>query len=90
MHSRFAAVIVLFVSLVPIACAAAQASDVQSQNQPHEITGDWQGTLDTGAGQLHLILHVSKAPDGSLKASLDSVDQGAHAIPVSSISLKGS
>ncbi len=90
MRSRFAAVIVLFVSLVGIAFAAAQTSAVQSRNQPQDITGDWQGTLDTGVGQLHLILHVSKAPDGSLKASLDSVDQGAHAIPVSSISLKGS
>lgn len=53
-----------------------------------DITGDWQGTLDAGA-KLRLVLHVTKAPDGSLKATMDSLDQaGANGIPVSSISLK--
>jgi uncharacterized protein len=55
-----------------------------------DISGDWQGALDTGMGQLHLVLHVTKAPDGTLKATLDSVDQGANGIPVSSITLKDS
>lgn len=51
------------------------------------IAGDWQGTLDTGAGKLHLILHITKTADGSLKATLDSVDQNAKGIPVSSIAV---
>lgn len=55
-----------------------------------DITGDWQGVLDTGAAQLHLVLHVTKGPDGALKAALDSVDQGANGIPVSSVTLKDS
>jgi fermentation-respiration switch protein FrsA (DUF1100 family) len=54
-----------------------------------DITGDWQGTLHAGA-DLHLVLHITKAADGTLKATLDSVDQGANGIPVSSISLKDS
>jgi hypothetical protein len=54
------------------------------------IVGDWQGTLNTGAGELRLVLHISKAQDGSLNATLDSVDQAANGIPVTAISLKDS
>jgi hypothetical protein len=52
-----------------------------------KIAGDWQGTLNAGGAQLHLVLHVTEAKDGSLAATLDSVDQNAYGIPVSSISL---
>jgi hypothetical protein len=58
--------------------------------QAQDIAGDWQGTLSVGGTELRLVLHITKAPDGSLKATLDSVDQGANGIPVSSISLKDS
>ena len=54
------------------------------------IVGDWQGTLSTGAAELRLVLHITKAADGTLKGTLDSVDQGANGIPVTSISLQGS
>ncbi len=55
-----------------------------------DIAGDWQGVLDTGQGQLHLILHLTKAANGSLEATLDSVDQGANGIPVATVTLKDS
>ena len=55
-----------------------------------EVTGDWQGTLNTGMGELRLVLHISKAADGSLKATLDSPDQNSNGIPVTSASLKDS
>jgi CubicO group peptidase (beta-lactamase class C family) len=55
-----------------------------------QIAGDWQGTLITPGPQLHLILHIVAANDGSLTATLDSVDQGANGIPVSAITLKDS
>jgi hypothetical protein len=58
--------------------------------QAQDIAGDWQGTLNTGMGELRLVLHITKAADGALKATLDSIDQGANAIPVNSISLKNS
>jgi dienelactone hydrolase len=54
------------------------------------IVGDWQGTLKAGAAELRLVLHIVKNPDGSLKATVDSVDQAANGIPVTSISLKES
>jgi uncharacterized protein len=55
-----------------------------------DITGDWNGKLNANGAQLRLVLHVSKNTDGSLKATLDSVDQGANGIPVSSMTLKTS
>lgn len=55
-----------------------------------EITGDWEGTLHAGVADLHLVLHISKADAGGLKATLDSVDQGAYGVPVNSIVLKQS
>jgi uncharacterized protein len=68
-----------FLTAIP-ACAQAQ-----------DLAGDWQGTLSAGGQQLRLVLHITKAPDGSLKATLDSIDQpGANGIPVSSIALKDS
>src|SRR5215467_14564445 len=55
-----------------------------------DITGDWQGALNTGAGELRLVLHLTKAAGGGLNATLDSVDQGANGIPVKSATLKSS
>jgi hypothetical protein len=55
-----------------------------------DVTGDWQGTLHAGAVELRLVLHISKDGSGALKATLDSVDQAANGIPVTSISLKDS
>jgi len=55
-----------------------------------DISGDWQGTLNNGVGRLRLVLHISKSPDGPLKATLDSVDQNASGIAVTSIALIGS
>ncbi len=63
---------------------------IPSLAHAQDIAGDWQGALDTGMAQLHLVLHITKGPDGALKATMDSVDQGANGIPVSSITLKDS
>jgi fermentation-respiration switch protein FrsA (DUF1100 family) len=57
----------------------------QAQTQ---IAGDWKGTLSASGAELHLVLHVAQAKDGSLTATLDSVDQNAFGIPVSAITLK--
>ncbi|WP_263350147.1 TIGR03435 family protein [Acidicapsa acidisoli] len=55
-----------------------------------DVTGTWQGTLDVGSGKsLRIVLKVSKAADGTLKAVNYSIDQGGQPIPVSTISLQG-
>jgi len=53
-----------------------------------EVSGDWQGTLSAGSSPLRLVLHIRKGADATLQATLDSVDQGANRIPVSSITLQ--
>jgi pimeloyl-ACP methyl ester carboxylesterase len=54
------------------------------------IAGDWQGVLDTGMSKLHLVLHISNAVDGSISATMESVDQSSKVIPVTAISFKDS
>ena len=55
-----------------------------------DIVGDWNGKLKVGEAELRLVLHITKADDGSLKATLDSIDQGANGIPVNAVTLKDS
>src|SRR5438270_4384089 len=52
------------------------------------IQGNWIATANTGAAKLRLFLKVAKAPDGSLSAKLDSIDQGAMDLPVSMVRQK--
>jgi uncharacterized protein len=44
--------------------------------------GHWEGKLTTPGGSLRVVFHVVAQPDGSLKATMDSPDQGAAGIPV--------
>ncbi len=52
-------------------------------------TGDWYGTLHMPSAKLRLALHVTES-EGAVKASLDSLDQGAVGIPASSAKIDGS
>jgi hypothetical protein len=52
------------------------------------VIGDWQGMLDTGTGSLRLVVHIAQGQDGNLTATMDSLDQGATAIAVSTINFK--
>jgi hypothetical protein len=45
-------VLILFVLIMGATLARAQ-----------DIAGDWQGTLNTGMGELRLVLHFTKAAD---------------------------
>lgn len=54
-----------------------------------KVVGDWAGALEAGAMKLRLILHITRADDGSLRATMDSVDQSATGIPVDSVRFDG-
>src|SRR5262249_3588035 len=54
------------------------------------VEGDWQGTIKADGVELRLLLHVTKDEKGTLKATFDSIDQGARGLPISAISLKDS
>jgi pimeloyl-ACP methyl ester carboxylesterase len=49
------------------------------------ISGDWNGILDVQVMQLKLVFHITEGPEG-LSATMDSPDQKAFGIEVSSIS----
>lgn len=60
-----------------------------ASSQTPGLEGMWEGTLSVGGASLRLIFKVAKAPDGSLTATLDSLDQGALGLPVDKVTLDG-
>jgi len=52
------------------------------------VVGDWEGALNTGNRSLRVVLHVSEDKEGNLNATLDSPDQGATGIAISTINFK--
>lgn len=70
-------------------CLLAVASPALAQGGPG-VEGNWMGTLNPGpAVKLRVGLKVAKAADGSLSAKLDSIDQGAKDLPISTIRQTG-
>ena len=66
---------------------APPAHKTQPHPAPISIEGNWSGSLAAGDAVLHLVLHISKSPDGSFSANIDSLDQGVYGIEVSSLTL---
>jgi len=56
---------------------------------PSVPLGTYAGTLQAGEADLHLLLHLSRNANGSLRATLDSLEQGVFAIEASSVSFAG-
>ena len=54
-----------------------------------DIAGDWQGDLPIGMGSIRIVLHITKAGDGTFKAILDSPDQNITGMAVDSFTLDG-
>lgn len=68
---------------------AVAALAAVSMAQGQEITGDWLGMLPRGDGRLRIVMHITKADDGKLKAVLDSPDQNMAGMNADSVSLDG-
>lgn len=71
----------LVIGLVVLANTVSLAQD---------IIGDWNGTLQVNGAELRLVLHLSKNSEGGLNATLDSIDQNANGIPITSATLENS
>jgi len=69
---------VILLALLGAGGAAAQVTSLP--------LGTYSGTLQAGEAQLHLLLHISKEANGSLRATLDSLEQGVFAIEATSVS----
>ena len=72
---------------VPALIALCLAPIASAQTAP-DPSGIWRGTLDLGAVQLRLELHV-EAGDEGLTGHLVSVDQGGARIPAASVTMDG-
>jgi len=72
------------VMLAAVSLAAVCVAPAQN------IAGDWQGTLKANGAELRVVLHITKADGGGLKGTMDSPDQGALGIPITTIDVKDS
>lgn len=73
----------------PDAGQAPPAAAPAAPGVPGEgAVGEWMGALVVGPTRLRLVFTVEAADDGTLRASVDSVDQGAQ-IPVGSVAVDG-
>jgi uncharacterized protein len=77
---------ILIRSLHKVIILLILALPLQSQT---DITGSWHGLLKIQSLQLRLVFHI-RSEDGSLKATMDSPDQGAKDITVDQISYEES
>lgn len=74
----------------PAAPGTTAAKPAPAAQTASTIPGVWQGTLEVPGGiQLRLVLKVTKGDDGALKATVDSPDQGAMDMPVTTITQNG-
>jgi hypothetical protein len=70
-------------------CALALSLSTAIPVFGQSVEGDWQGTLTVGPAELRIVVHVARDSSGTLKGTLDSPDQGASGIPISSMSASG-
>jgi pimeloyl-ACP methyl ester carboxylesterase len=67
---------------------SGKANQTASPQALPTIAGNWQGALDVGNFKLRLVLKISQLPDGTLKATVDSLDQNAKDLVVDTISFQ--
>jgi len=53
-----------------------------------DITGYWLGKLEVGATTLRVGFRIAQGPGGTLKATMDSLDQGARDIRVDTVTFE--
>ena len=82
-------IMLVIAQIAPLALARTFAAQAEQKAPPRGIEGSWEGALDVGGAKLRLVLKISKEKDGSLAATLDSLDQDAMDLPVSSITVDG-
>ena|ERR1019366_7852385 len=61
---------------------------IKNSYQPDEaavLAGDWKGILQIKQTKLRVVLHIKKQADGSLLATLDSLDQYMTGLPANAI-----
>jgi len=80
--------ILICFSLIIIGSAFFIVTAQQQVNPASGIEGIWEGKLKVPGIELRIVFKISKNPDGTLTATLDSPDQGVTSIPVEEVIFK--
>ncbi|MDX1548522.1 MAG: hypothetical protein R3247_16115 [Rhodothermales bacterium] len=67
---------------------AEERAAAEREAQLGRLAGDWAGQLNALGSSLRIVVHVRRAPDGTLSATLDSPDQGATGIRATDVSFE--
>ncbi|HII81653.1 MAG TPA: alpha/beta fold hydrolase [Methanosarcina sp.] len=68
---------------------AASDGNIDNNSAIEEIEGLWLGTLKVQGGmEIRLLFNISTSPEGSVNATMDSLDQGVKGIPVEVVTYK--
>lgn len=70
-------------AMTPVAPVAPVAAVAVAAAPAVNVDGAWHGSIEAGGKKLRLVVHLERAADG-LHATLDSPDQGAKGLPVTS------
>jgi hypothetical protein len=55
-----------------------------------ELEGDWEGSLNLGGNQpFRMVVHLRNQPDGTVAATLDSLDRNAMGVPLNDVKQAG-
>jgi RNA polymerase sigma factor (sigma-70 family) len=68
--------------------AEAMAADEYAPQPDSDLQGAWEGSLKVGDAELRLALRIAEPRAGTFHAQMDSVDQGARNMPVTSLTYK--
>jgi uncharacterized protein len=77
--------LILLVSPFPAIAQTSTPPPTVAPKLPSTLEGHWAGTLKAGDAALHLVLHITKSPDGQFHAKLDSLDQAVYGIEATNV-----
>lgn len=85
------ALLIFALAVSPARRAIAYVPTQNGTQQPaaKTIEGEWNGALDAGGQKLRLRVKISKGSGDKLTGAIDSLDQGANNIPISSVEQSG-
>jgi len=85
MLNKISAILLLALTGLPLVFGEITDSKTSPKDQKSPLVGSWTGNLPETVGKLQVVLHVTSSESG-LSAKMDSPNQNAFGIPVTSIS----
>ena len=67
--------------------SGAQVAAEEAAVKPSPVDGNWAGALSAGGSTLRIVFHFRSIPGGTIRCSMDSLDQNAMGIPCGEVAL---